>query len=350
MSDALPRASLMVLTIIAVLWAAYAAAAFAAPLTLALFILAVSWPIQSGLQTTLPLSIAVVLTVLLIMAVILVLGSVTIWAFGTIWQTVIANVARYQMLYQGAADWLEERGFVVAAFWADNNSFLWIIRFIQQIAARMGQTMSFCVVVLAYVLTGLVETGAAKKRLEELETRPLARIVLAGCGESARKLRWYLWVRMIMSFITAATITAFAFFAGIPFPMEWGIIGFTLNFIPFLGPLIATTSPSLFVLAQLGNAGLAVFAFLCLTTIQFLLGSYVEPKISGGALHISPFVILLSIFLWTFLWGVYGAFIGVPIAIVVASFSRAMLGISEPTGENKLAVASKENVISSTSV
>jgi predicted PurR-regulated permease PerM len=337
----------MVLTVIAVLWAAYAAAAFVAPLTLSLFILAVSWPIQSALQSKLPLSVAVVLTVLLIIAVILTLSSITIWAFGTIWQTVGANAARYQILYQAAADWLEERGFIVAGFWADNNSVIWIVRFVQQLAARMGQTMSFCVVVFAYVLTGLVETSAAKKSLEELATRPLARIVLAGCSESARKLRWYLWVRMIMSFITAATITAFALFVGIPFPLEWGIIGFTLNFIPFIGPLIATTSPSLFVVAQLGNGGLALFAFVCLTTIQFLLGSYVEPKISGGALHISPFVILLSIFLWTFLWGIYGAFIGVPIAIVVASFSRAMAGISEPIGESKLAVA-KESVISST--
>ncbi|MEF0944173.1 AI-2E family transporter [Rhizobium sp. BR 362] len=157
-------------------------------------------------------------------------------------------------------------------------------------------------------------------------------------------------MRMIMSFITAATITAFAFFAGISFPVEWGIIGFTLDFIPFIGPQIATASPFLFVLAQLGDAGFAVFAFVCLTAIQSLLGSYVEAKISGGALHISPFVILLSIFLWTFLWGTYGAFIGVPIAIVVASLSRAMLGISEPTGANKLAVAPKGNVISSTGV
>jgi len=52
-----------------------------------------------------------------------------------------------------------------------------------------------------------------------------------------------------------------------------------------------------------------------------VIGSYVEPRMSGNVLAISPSVVLFSVFFWTFLWGLYGAFIGVPIAIAVVSFS-----------------------------
>jgi AI-2E family transporter len=47
---------------------------------------------------------------------------------------------------------------------------------------------------------------------------------------------------------------------------------------------------------------------------------YIEPRVSGTVLSISPFVVLFSVFLWTFLWGLFGAFIGVPITIALLTF------------------------------
>jgi AI-2 transport protein TqsA len=63
-----------------------------------------------------------------------------------------------------------------------------------------------------------------------------------------------------------------------------------------------------------------VLVFACLNIIQFAIGSYVEPRVSGNILSISPFVVLFSVFLWTFLWGLFGAFIGVPITIALLTF------------------------------
>jgi AI-2 transport protein TqsA len=51
-----------------------------------------------------------------------------------------------------------------------------------------------------------------------------------------------------------------------------------------------------------------------------MVGSYVEPRVSGSVLSISPFVVLFAIFFWTFLWGLFGAFIGVPITLAILTF------------------------------
>jgi predicted PurR-regulated permease PerM len=59
---------------------------------------------------------------------------------------------------------------------------------------------------------------------------------------------------------------------------------------------------------------------VCLNIIQFVVGSYIEPRVSGAVLAISPSLVLLSVFFWTFLWGLFGAFIGVPIAIAILTF------------------------------
>src|SRR5258706_15276487 len=53
-----------------------------------------------------------------------------------------------------------------------------------------------------------------------------------------------------------------------------------------------------------------------------VVGSYIEPRVSGSILSISPLVVLFAVFFWTFLWGLFGTFIGVPIALAILSFSR----------------------------
>jgi AI-2 transport protein TqsA len=70
-------------------------------------------------------------------------------------------------------------------------------------------------------------------------------------------------------------------------------------------------------IAQFESWQMAVVVFGCLNLIQFLVGSYLEPRIAGSALSISPFLVLFAVFFWTFVWGIAGAFIGVPIVIAV---------------------------------
>ena len=61
---------------------------------------------------------------------------------------------------------------------------------------------------------------------------------------------------------------------------------------------------------------MAVVVFISLNIIQFIIGSYLEPRLTGASLAISPFAVIFAVFFWGFMWGLPGAFIGVPILIV----------------------------------
>ena len=124
-------------------------------------------------------------------------------------------------------------------------------------------------------------------------------------------------VRTLMSVMTGLLVWGFAALVGLPLAAEWGVIAFALNYIPFIGPFIATLFPTLFAIAQFESWQMAIIVFACLNLIQFLVGSYLEPRIAGNALSMSPFLVLFAVFFWTFVWGIAGAFIGVPIAIAV---------------------------------
>ena len=122
-------------------------------------------------------------------------------------------------------------------------------------------------------------------------------MLLEGSAATAGKFRKYLLVRTQMSIVTGVLVGLFAAVTGLPFAFEWGVIAFVLNYIPFIGPFIATLFPTLLAMTQFQSWPAVLGTFACLNIIQFVVGSYIEPRVAGATVSISPFVVLFAIFL-----------------------------------------------------
>jgi AI-2 transport protein TqsA len=308
--------------IAAILLAAAAgqASAVFAPLALALFIIAIVWPLQNRLQTKMPELLALAVTIVVTIAVCLAFASLAAWGFGRVGRSLAANAARYEALYEAMMTWLEGHGVSVAALWAQHFNVRWLLSATQQIAGRVTSTLSFSLIAVVYVVLGLLEVEDIRRRIELLGNREAARVLPDGSTATAARFRKYLLVRTQMSAMTGLLVGVFAWITGLQFAIEWGAIAFTLNYIPFIGPFVATLFPTLLAMTQFDSWQAVLGVFVCLNIIQFVVGSYIEPRFAGNMLSISPSVVLFAIFFWTFLWGIFGTFIGVPIALAILTF------------------------------
>jgi len=293
----------------------YFARSILAPVAFSLFVIAIVWRLQRTLETRIPRLLALVATLVVTLLVIAVLGYLIVWSFGTVGRWVIDNALRFQALYMQWTDWLEEHGILVTSFLIENFNAGWLIRAVQEIGGRLHGLLTFVVITFVFTALGLLEVDIARKNIESLSNKEAARTILEAGTLIADKFQRYMLVRSAMSVLTGLVVWAFALLAGLELATAWGVIAFVLNYIPFIGPLVATIFPTIFALVQFGSWQLAVIVFLALNLIQFLIGSYLEPRIAGAALSLSPFVVLFAVFFWAFLWGVPGAFIGVPIVI-----------------------------------
>src|ERR1700730_12737709 len=308
--------------IAAVLLAAAAAQASTvfAPLALAIFIVAIVWPLQHRLQARMPKLLALAITMVVTVAVCLAFASLVIWGFSRVGRSLVADAARYQALYDTMVTWLDGHGVSVAGLWAEHFNVAWLLRATQHIAGRVNTTLSFWLIALVYVVLGLLEVDDIRRKVEAFDNHEAARVLHAGSTATAEKFRKYLLVRTQMSVMTGVLVGFFAWIVGLPFAIEWGVIAFALNYIPFIGPFIATLFPTLLAMTQFDSWQTVLGVFVCLNIIQFVVGSYIEPRVSGAMLAMSPTVVLLAVFLWTYLWGLFGAFIGVPIVIAIVTF------------------------------
>jgi AI-2 transport protein TqsA len=299
--------------------AAQASIAFA-PLVLALFIIALVWPVQSRLQARMPKLAALAITLVITLAIGLIFASLIAWGFGRVAGSLIADAGRYQVIYERMVMWLEGHGVSIAGLWAEHFNVRWLLRTTQYITGRVNTTLSFWLIALVYVTLGLLEVDDARRRIEALDNREMARILLDGSAATAAKFRKYVVVRTQMSALTGIFVGIFAWATALQFAIEWGVIAFALNYIPFLGPFVATLFPTLLAMTQFDSWQAVLGIFICLNIIQFVIGSYIEPRLSGNLLSISPLIVLFATLFWTFLWGLFGTFIGVPIALAVLSF------------------------------
>ncbi len=308
------------IAVIAVFAAVYFGSSVLQPIACALFIIAIVWPMQSGLQSRLPKLLALAVVIAIIIIVFMTFASLITWALSRIARWIATDAERFQLLYAQVAAWLEYRGIAVAGLWAEHFNMRWLMRTVQEVTGRLNTTITFWLVVVVYVILGLLEVDGTARKLRAMPNQNAARVLLDGASATAAKFRRYVIIRTLMSVATGIAVWSIASLVGLQLAAEWGVMAFALNYIPFIGPFIATVFPTLFALAQFVSWQDALMVFICMNIAQFVIGSYVEPHVSGSALAISPFVVLFSVFLWVFLWGVFGAFIGVPITIALLTF------------------------------
>jgi predicted PurR-regulated permease PerM len=304
-------------TAILVIAALYFARPIFGPVAFSLFIIAIIWPLQSVLQAKMPKLLALAITLLATVVVVSILASMIVWGFSVVGQWVFKNAGRYQALYVQTTNWLEGHGVFFPGLLLEYFDVNWLIRAFQQVTGRVQGFLSFALITLIFVLLGLLEVDIARRKFESLDNKEFGQTLLQAGSKAASKLRKYMLVRTLMSVMTGIVIWGFAWLVGLELATAWGVIAFALNYIPFIGPLVATVFPTLFAIAQSESWQTAVIVFLCLNLIQFLIGSCLEPRMAGAALSISPFMVLFAVFFWTFLWGIPGAFIGIPIMIAV---------------------------------
>jgi AI-2 transport protein TqsA len=112
------------------------------------------------------------------------------------------------------------------------------------------------------------------------------------------------------------------------FPEIWGVLTFFLNFIPSFGSIFAVLiitglSVLQFFPASPGMVDLTpLWIFLGTGGIQFVIGNLVEPRLQGNRLDISPFLVLVSLLFWGWVWGVAGMIIAVPLLAVIRIIAK----------------------------
>ena len=182
---------------------------------------------------------------------------------------------------------------------------------VRSLVSRMG-------IIVVYLLFLLVEQRTFSSKIRGLVSDPERLEDVFRLIERIRSdIRTYIGIKVLTSAGTALLSYLVLRFVGVDFASFWAVLIFLLNFIPTIGSIIATAFPSILTLVQFDTLGPFIITASILTTIQFCIGSLLEPRLMGSRLNLSTIVILLSLGLWGSIWGIPGMFLCVPITVII---------------------------------
>jgi predicted PurR-regulated permease PerM len=153
-------------------------------------------------------------------------------------------------------------------------------------------------------------------------------------------VRKYMTVLTGINFLVGLGDTIFLLFLGVDYAVLWGLLAWFMGYIPSIGFIIALIPPVLMAYAEFGLQT-ALVVLLGFVLINGGVQNFIQPKLMGNRLKISPVVVFVGLFIWGYLLGGTGALLAVPmtllVLIIMENFeaTRSLAILMRYTGEEK---------------
>jgi len=170
-------------------------------------------------------------------------------------------------------------------------------------------------------------------------TRHRTRVAILGvCFD--RRLRWRVAhifrdvEKLVSQYLLSITMINIAegmavgvglYLIGVPSAPLWGALAILTSFVIYIGPAIMTAVLFTIGLAEFDHLGGALLPPLLYLGINAIEAQLVTPLVIGRTMTLNPFVVLLALAFWIWLWGPLGGFIAIPALLIAFAMIRNLV-------------------------
>ena len=298
------------------------AASVILPFTIAFLLAFVMFPIVRWLDKhRVPRFVSILLVVIIIVSGLSIFGIVLF----TSGSNILSTWPKYENRLTEIYSWIarsfdlsfDESLSVWQNLWMQLGIRNWVRGFAFSFSSIFLSFTSGAVLVVLFVVFILLEASRFGEKLEAAFEDRAERINKMGY-ELMHQVTRYLTAKFFISLATGFITAVGLRLIGLEFAIIWGIIAFMLNFIPILGSIAAGFSTSLFALIQFWpNPVPVIIVVTFILSINIIIGNFLDPKIVGEHVGISPLMVLISLAIWGFIWGFAGAILAVPMTVII---------------------------------
>ena len=138
--------------------------------------------------------------------------------------------------------------------------------------------------------------------------------------ENQVSLIWKNSQKQVSGWFVGVAVYLSALVMGIEYPLFMGLIAGTLNFIPYIGPLISAIF--IFLITLMDSPSKAVFILTAFVIIQFFEERVLGPVLLKKFVGMSPVLVILALAIGGTLWGFLGALLAVPLTGIIFEFLK----------------------------
>ena len=320
MSEVVPNKTSAVITFAAVIIIVYGlqmAKAVLVPFLIAAFLALITVrPMLWMQKKRVPAILAALVIVIAIMLILFVVGAILGTSVADFTAALPAYQERLDVIVQGVFDF-------VARTFGDDQSVQelsdmidpgWAMGLAATILNGLKDVLTNIFLIFFTMIFILLEASTAETKFEaafgrSTQSLQRPRAFLSNLGR-------YLGIKTIVSMATGLSAGLLTWIIGLDFPLLWAMLAFLLNYVPTIGSIIAAVPAVLLALVQLG-AGEASATAAGFIAINVLFGNFIEPRIMGYGVGISPLIVFIGLVFWGWIFGPVGMLLSVPLTMTL---------------------------------
>lgn len=153
------------------------------------------------------------------------------------------------------------------------------------------------------------------------------RITVQALDEIDSQIQRYLLVQVFTSALVGLATWLSFLWIGMEQAAVWGMVAFVLNFIPYVGSIVASLAAMVIGFSQFGSFEMLVLIATIMLLINVIEGYILTPLLTSRASSMNPVAVFVGVLAWGWLWGVWGLFLGVPILVVIKTVCDRVDGL-----------------------
>jgi predicted PurR-regulated permease PerM len=187
---------------------------------------------------------------------------------------------------------------------------------IGSLLSSVGMFFVTGVTVLFFLLFIIFEASLLPGRIERAYPGGASERVHMIRDQIEASVNTYVVVKTGVGFGTGVCAGIIMLAFGIDLWFTWALLTFLLNYVPYIGSLLATIPPLILGFILLDPA-LLIFLSVLLLTNQQLWGNIIETRWAGRALDISPVLLLVVTAFSFWVWGIVGMILSIPLVVIL---------------------------------
>ena len=267
-----------------------------------------NWLERKGLPSGLALVVTIIVMFLVIVGVI--------FLFGNSISGIIASLPEYTDNLQGHNDNLQSflNGSGIDTPSLQGIDFNPLMKYVGSLLGGIFGLFSGLLIMLIVFIFLLLSTPGltSKMKTDFAADSP----TLARFRGLANDLREYVSITTGINFLVGAVNAVFLLILGVDFAILCGFLAFLLGYIPGVGFWLALIPPTALAFLEFG-ATKALIVLIGYVVINGGVQNFIQPKLMGAGLNLSPLVVVLSLFFWGWVLGPMGALLAVPLTMIV---------------------------------
>ncbi len=186
------------------------------------------------------------------------------------------------------------------------------------IAYVLGGVLSLlgsAMLILVYAIFLLIEGNGFSGKVDEAfnPSDPAYKYI----NTVTTNLRNFLVAQTKVSLTTGVSVTLVLWFLGVEFALLWGIVAFLMNFIPYIGSILAAIPAVIVAFIQFGPSTTVLWVIVAYLIVNVVVNYTIYPRVMAQGVDLSMFIVLAAMVFWGWVLGPIGLILSVPITAVI---------------------------------